>query len=85
MKLQKLNNMAKQIQSKRYVVIDEEESSDAIVKIGTLEEIQIELENEWIDKMGHDLDIDKWINSLSIYELTKPTKLKYTRAKLEIK
>jgi hypothetical protein len=79
--------MAKKIttQPKRYVVIDEEESSDAIIVVGTLEEIRTELENEWIDKMSHDWDTDKWLSSLNIYELTKPSKLKYTRAKLEIK
>jgi len=77
--------MAKQMQSKKYIVIDEEESSDAIVVVGTLDEIQIELENEWIDKEDQNYDTDKWLDSLTIYELTKPTKLKYTRAKLEIK
>ena len=73
------------MQSKKYIVIDEEESSDAIVVVGTLDEIQIELENEWIDKEDQNYDTDKWLDSLTIYELTKPTKLKYTRAKLEIK
>ncbi len=70
---------------KRYVVIDEEESSDAIVVVGTLKEICIELENEWIDKDDQNYDTDRWLDSLSVYELTKPSKLKYTRSKLEIK
>ena len=78
--------MAKQTtQLKRYVVIDEEESSDAIVVVGTLEEIHITLENEYIDKDDQNYDTDKWLDSLSVYELTKPSKLKYTRSKLEIK
>jgi hypothetical protein len=70
---------------KRYVVIDEEESSDAIVVVGTLKEICIELENEWIDKDDQNYDTDKWLDSLSVYELKSPSKLKYTRSKLEIK
>lgn len=74
--------MAKQ--SKRYVVIDEADD-DNFLCCGTLDEIHIHLENEWIDKMDHDWDTDKWLNSLTVYELTKPTKLKYTRSKLEIK
>jgi len=77
--------MAKQIQSKKYVVIDHE-NDDAFIYYGTLEEIHTNLENEWIDKMDHDFDTDRFINSLTVYELnSKPTKLKYTRAKLEIK
>jgi len=78
--------MSKQTtQLKKYVVIDEEESSDAIVAIGTLEEIHIELDNEWIDKDDQNYDTDKWLDSLSVYELKSPSKLKYTRSKLEIK
>jgi hypothetical protein len=77
--------MAKQTtQLKRYVVIDEDDD-DSILCCGTLEEIHIHLENEWIDKMDYDWDADKWLDSLSVYELTKSSKLKYTRSKLEIK
>ena len=74
--------MTKQL--KRYVVIDEADD-DNVLGCGTLDEIHIHLENEWIDKMDHDWDTDKWLSSLSVYELTKPTRLKYTRSKLEIK
>jgi hypothetical protein len=78
--------MAKQtkIQPKKYVVIDEADDN-LIICGGTLENIQIELENEYIDKMDHDWDTNKWLDSLTVYELTKSSKLKYTRAKLEIK
>ena len=78
--------MAKQItkQSKKYVVIDKADD-DSIICGGTLEGIQTVLENEYIDKMGNDWDTDKWLNSLSVYELGKQIKLKYTRSKLEIK
>ena len=71
-------------QIKKYIVIDHE-NDDAFIYYGTLEEIHIHLENEWIDKTDHDFDTDRFINSLSVYELTKSTKLKYTRSKLEIK
>jgi hypothetical protein len=76
--------MAKQttVQTKTYVVIDPHET---IITMGTLEEIHITLENEWIDKMDRDYDTDIWLNSLSVYELKSPSKLKYTRSKLEIK
>ena len=74
--------MAKQI--KKYVVIDQADD-DTVVCNGTLDAIHIHLENEYIDKMDHDWNSDKWLNSLTVYELTKPTKLKYTRSKLEIK
>lgn len=79
--------MAKQTktQPKKYIVIDEKEHSNTIVAVGTLEEIHIELENEWIDKMDHDWDTNKWLDSLNVYELNEPSKLKYTRSKLEIK
>ena len=72
-------------QPKKYIVIDEADDN-SIICAGILEDIQIELENEYIDKMGNDWDTDKWLNSLSIYEISnQPIKLKYTRAKLEIK
>ena len=74
--------MAKQI--KRYIVMDEGHDNH-IMCGGTLEDIHIHLENEYIDKMDHDWDTNKWLDSLTVYELTKPTKLKYTRSKLEIK
>ena len=74
--------MAKQI--KKYLVIDEADD-DSLICRGTLDDIHVHLENEWIDKMDHDFDTDKFINSLTVYELTKPNKLKYTRSKLEIK
>jgi len=74
--------MSKQI--KKYVVIDHADD-DSIICGGTLDDIHIHLENEWIDKMDHDWDTDPWVNSLTVYELTKPSKLKYTRSKLEIK
>lgn len=69
-------------QTKKYVVIDPHET---IITMGTLEEIHIILENDWIDKMGRDYDTDVWLNSLSVYELKLPSKIKYTRSKLEIK
>ena len=75
--------MAKQTQPKKYVLIDEADDN-SIICGGTLENIQIELENEYIDKMDHGWDTDKWLNSLSLYEINNPCKLKYTRAKLEI-
>jgi hypothetical protein len=74
--------MAKQI--KKYVVIDQADD-DTVVCCGTLDAIHIHLENEYIDKMGNDWDTDPWVNSLTVYELTKPARLKYTRSKLEIK
>ena len=74
--------MAKQI--RKYVVIDHEDD-DSLIFAGTLDDIHIHLENEWIDKMNCDWDADPWIDSLTVYELTKPSKLKYTRSKLEIK
>ena len=74
--------MAKQI--KKYVVIDQADN-DSIICCGTLDDIYVHLENGWIDKMDHDWDTDKWLNSLSVYELGKQIKLKYTRSKLEIK
>lgn len=74
--------MSKQI--KKYVVIDQADD-DTIICCGTLDVIHVHLENEYIDKMDHDWDTDKWLNTLTVYELTKPTKLKYTRSKLEIK
>jgi hypothetical protein len=74
--------MSKQI--KKYVVIDHADD-DSIICGGTLDDIHIHLENEWIDKMDCDWDTDSWINTLTVYELTKPSKLKYTRSKLEIK
>jgi len=74
--------MLKQI--KKYVVIDQADD-DTIICCGTLDGIHVHLENEYIDKMDHDWDTDKWLNTLTVYELTKPTKLKYTRSKLEIK
>ena len=74
--------MAKQ--TKKYLVIDHADD-DSIICCGTLDDIHVHLENEWIDKMDHDFDTDEFINSLTVYELTKPTKLKYTRSKLEIK
>ena len=76
--------MAKQTQPKLYVVIDGADDN-AFICGGTLEDIQIELENEYIDKMDHDWNSDEWLNSLSLYEMNNPRKLKYTRAKLEIK
>lgn len=78
--------MAKQTtkQPKKYVVVDEVDDNK-IISCGTLEDIHIELENDWIDKMDHDWDTDAWLNSLSVYELGVPIKLKYTRSKLEIK
>ena len=74
--------MTKQI--KKYVVVDQADD-DTIICAGTLSYIHIFLENEYIDKMDHDWDTDKWLDSLTVYELNKPTKLKYTRSKLEIK
>ena len=74
--------MSKQI--KKYVVIDHADD-DSIICGGTLDDIHIHLENEWIDKMGNDWDTDSWVNTLTIYELTRPSTLKYTRSKLEIK
>jgi len=74
--------MSKQI--KKYIVIDQADD-DSIICAGTLSYIHIFLENEYIDKMGNDWDTDKWLNTLTVYELTKPTKLKYTRSKMEIK
>ena len=74
--------MTKQI--KKYVVIDQADD-DSIICAGTLSDIHIHLENEYIDKMDHDWDTDKWLDSLTVYELTKPNKLKYTRSKMEIK
>jgi hypothetical protein len=74
--------MSKQI--KKYIVIDQADD-DTIICAGTLDHIHIFLENEYIDKMGNDWDTDKWLNTLTVYELTKPTKLKYTRSKMEIK
>lgn len=74
--------MSKQI--KKYVVIDHADD-DSIICGGTLDDIHIHLENELIDKMDCDWDTDSWINTLTVYELTKPSKLKYTRSKLEIK
>jgi hypothetical protein len=74
--------MVKQI--KKYIVIDEADDNN-IICAGILEHIHIHLENEYIDKMDHDWDTNKWLDSLTVYELTKPTKLKYTRSKLEIK
>ena len=74
--------MSKQI--KKYVVIDHADD-DSIICGGTLDDIHIHLENEWIDKMDCDWDTDSWVNTLTVYELTKPSKLKYTRSKLEIK
>ena len=74
--------MAKQI--KKYIVIDEADDNNIICG-GILEHIHIHLENEYIDKMDHDWDTDAWLNSLSVYELGVPIKLKYTRSKLEIK
>ena len=73
--------MTKQI--KKYVVVDQADD-DTIICAGTLSYIHIFLENEYIDKMDHDWDTDKWLNSLSLYEINNPCKLKYTRAKLEI-
>lgn len=74
--------MTKQI--KKYVVIDQADD-ESIICAGTLSDIHIHLENEYIDKMGNDFDTDKWLNTLTVYELTKPNKLKYTRSKMEIK
>lgn len=74
--------MTKQI--KKYIVIDQADD-DTIICAGTLSYIHIHLENEYIDKMDVDWDTDKWLDSLTVYELNKPTKLKYTRSKLEIK
>ena len=74
--------MSKQI--KKYIVIDQADD-DSIICGGTLSDIHIHLENEYIDKMGNDWDTDKWLNTLTVYELTKPNKLKYTRSKMEIK
>lgn len=74
--------MSKQI--KKYVVIDQSDD-DTIICAGTLSHIHTFLENEYIDKMDSDFDTDKWLNLLTVYELTKPAKLKYTRSKLEIK
>ena len=74
--------MSKQI--KKYIVIDQADD-DTIICAGTLSDIHIHLENEYIDKMDRDFDTDKWLNTLTVYELTKPNKLKYTRSKMEIK
>jgi hypothetical protein len=74
--------MSKQI--KKYVVVDQADD-DSIICAGTLSYIHIHLENEYIDKMDRDFDTDKWLNTLTVYELTKPNKLKYTRSKMEIK
>jgi hypothetical protein len=35
--------------------------------------------------MDNDWDTDEWLDGLEVYELKSPSKLKYTRAKLEIK
>ena len=71
-------------QIKKYIVIDQADD-DSIICGGTLSDIHIHLENEYIDKMGNDWVSDKWLNTLTVYELTKPNKLKYTRSKMEIK
>jgi hypothetical protein len=85
-KIKILNNMAKQTKTppKKYIVINPD-TRYPVVAMGTMEEVQIELENEWIDKMDNDWDTDEWLNGLEVYELKSPSKLKYTRAKLEIK
>jgi hypothetical protein len=74
--------MSKQI--KKYIVIDSDDD-ETIICGGTLSDIHIHLENEYIDKVDRDFDTDKWLNTLTVYELTKPNKLKYTRSKMEIK
>ena len=67
---------------KIYLVLDK--TNNEYICMGTLNEIQTNLENEWINKIGGE-DASIVIPSFNVYELINPIKLKYTAAKLEIK
>jgi hypothetical protein len=74
--------MKTETKPKIYLVLDK--TNTEYICMGTLNEIQTDLENEWINKIGGE-DASIVIPSFNVYELIKPIKLKYTAPKLEIK
>lgn len=67
---------------KIYLVLNK--TNHEYICMGTLNEIQTDLENEWINKNGKE-DAHIVVPSFNVYELKNPIKLKYTASKLEIK